>query len=612
MPTREEMIRQFKLDDMRSAMKADSLRESRMSSPDVVNDEMPSWVADTDRLKAKNLTNNEDEQVAFLQRQYPDAEVKSDGSRVLLRKKGESAYGVLDPSFSLGKMFSKEGLRDTGDIIGDIGQGVAEGLGAAAGAGAGLPGIMAGSAVAAGAASSAKEKLAEMLGVKQADYGNATVDAAIGGVLPGGFAVAGKGLKLGAKKVLPWAYSKATGLSTDALKTISNMTGDIAPGDPLKFIKEARGAVSDNVDSAKGRFREAYTALRGSGASVDTNPVIGKLDELIEAARAKRMRSNLASLSEEEKALTAMKERLFASASQRQSQGIKVAGSKSSSRGTGKWHTDPATGRTTEVMSETPGVAEYMDDGINSTNIVGGNQDVSDAMDLRSLIKDNYIEYSDNIGGKIGQGGTPVSIQEERAAHDLVKIMDDQIFGVDGAGRELNSNYGDLVDKARYLNRKFGTDEKAQHTLRNMRKGKDQVLRGEMAGLDEATQRKLSDVNKRLEIDEYFHEPNANLGGNYIKKGADNILGKSPLSKALAGGGAFAGYMTGGGYAGSAIGAAAGRGLGEILTSPSAVRKITRNAKKLGIKMDNLEQLLTERPELLPLLYGSTTAATQD
>jgi hypothetical protein len=570
------------IEQKRQRLKQMQAQQMSAMPQDEVTDEMPSWLADTDRLKAKNLTNNVGEQVAFLQKQYPDAEVKSQGDKVLLRKQGEQAYGVLDPSFSVGKMFSAEGLRDAGDIVGDIGQGVAEGAGAAFGAAGGLPGVMAGSAGGSLVASTAKQKLAQALGVKDNfDYGNVAMDTALGGLIPGGLAVAGTGAKVAAKKVAPWLYSKATGLSTDALKAIGSGAGDMSDIETLDLIKGIGERIRGSVDSRRAGLKDEFVQFRGTNAQVDTTSARARLKAAIKEAREKAERSGSRLLDEEAAALGGMDKKIFAKTG--------------APAQTVRLDYDPLTFELNKVAEEVP-------------NFIDPKQKLSDALDMKQAIKNKYMDYTDDIGGKMGTGNT-VSAQEQRAASDVLKSLDQEIFGVSPDGKALNSKYKDAIDDVDYLNSRFRTDDKIQNTLRNLRKGRDRVLKGNVEKLDQGTKNSINQANKKLEIHEFFNNPEE---GNYIRKGTDTILGKTPLSKALSAAGAFTGYVTGGGYAGSAIGAGAGRVAGDLLTSPEAVKRITKGAKNMGIEMDNLEALIQQNPELLRILYGAGAAATQD
>lgn len=587
----------------------------KMAETPVV-DEMPEWLSDTDRLKAQNLTNSDEEKVAFLQKQYPDAQVMSSGDKILLRKKGEKNYMVLDPSMSMKNFFSKETLRDAGDIIGDVGAGVAEATGAAAGAATGflaggygaLPGTMIGSGVASGAYSDAKERLAEALGVKGYDASKVAQDAAWGAALPGAFHVAGKGVKAAAKKVAPALYAKATGFSVDALKDIADGAAGMDAQGPARLIREISEATAQNVDESKKVLGEQFNAIRGSGAKVDMVPVAAEFDRLIGVAKEKRVRSGLSVLSEEEKALREMKDRILGGVDNygnvRTKQGIKVEGTKTAAPEYEQTF-DPIFGGGVK-RTGTDGVAQYVDDGLSEVQHYTGAQDVSDAMDVKSILKD-YIDYNPAIGGNIGKSTAPVTRQEQDAAIKLAKILDDQMYGTDPNKRKLLENYGELVEKARYLNKKFGNDESAMHTMRNLAKGKNHILNAEIDTLPQQTKDLIKKNSNRIKIHEFFNAPEE---GNYIKRGTEAAIGKSPLSKLLSIGGGVVGGTVGG-LRGGIVGGAAGRGLGELLTSPENVKRLTKFGKDTGLKMDGIEELLRNNPEYLPIIFGTSYGAAK-
>lgn len=613
---RDDMIKQLKRADMIKQLRA----ADSMATPqaDVVKDEMPDWLSDS-RAVVKNLSNNDDEALKYLQTQHPDAEFKKQGDDIIARKKGEAAFGKLDPSFSpisnpIGTI--KDLWNDTKDLGYDAAQGVAEGVGTAAGAFAGLgpgslPAAMVGGAAGSAVASTAKEALRKHYGLTDEMSGaNIATDAALGGLIPGGFHVAGKGLGIAAKKVAPYLYSKATGLSVNALKDIAGGADALSDAEAGNLIKNIRGKISDGVDSAKDRFKQEYTALRGADAHVSIDPVIQRLDNAIAIAKEKRVRTGSNLLGEEERALQAMKDRIFAANDNGQIRTL----SKSTSQNVGESAAPKQVQKFDQIrgsyMEDAPVASrgvQYIPEGAEIQHIKG-NMGVSDAMDLNQAIKNAYIDYSDNIGGKMGTGNT-VSAQEERAAHELSKILGGHIDeATGGALGATNKKYSQAIDDVDYLNRMFKTDTKTEHTLRNLRKGKNRVLKGNIDKLDDVTKKDLQDAINKLEIADYFHTPE---DGNYIRSSADSLLGKTPLSKVLQAGGALGGYLTGGGYAGSAFGGLAGRKLGDLVTSPEAVRAITRFAKEKGIKTETAMKAIADNPKLMALIYGATAATNK-
>jgi hypothetical protein len=579
MANRQEMIAALRRADMIAKLREQDA--AKAAEPDQVMDEMPEWLGTLDRTAVKNATNNDEEAISYLQRQYPDAEFKSQGGEIIARKKGEKEYGRLDPSFSpisnpLGTL--KDLGRDVLDIGYDVLQGGAEAAGTAAGALAGLgagslPAAVAGGAAGGAAASTLKEALRKKLGMTDEMSGSSiALDAALGGAVPVAFRGAGKALGFGAKKVAPWLYSKATGISTGALDKISRGAGEMSDTEALDVIKGARESVGDYIQNSRKDFSNAFNAIRGSGTKVDVDPVVSKIDSLIKEAESSG--GDIGFLRERVSRLKALKDRVLSSTATPDK----------------KLTFDPTTGNIDIVQPE--------------FGYIKGKKDISDVMDLKSRTNAEFLDYDNHLNNGFGSGNT-ISAEERRGAKELVKSLDNAIYGNDPAGQQLKKDFGEAVQAADYLDSKFFTDDKAQFTLRNLRKGKDRVLKGQVSKLPDKVQNKLQDSIERLEIADFFNNPEQ---GNYIKKQTDNIFGKTPLSKVAQAGGALAGYLSGGGYAGSAIGGLAGRKLGDFLTSPEAVKAITRFARDRGIKTETAMKAIANDPKLMSIIYGSTYA----
>jgi len=144
--------------------------KNRRRGGEVIEEMHPAFTA-MDRFQVKNFANDPEAAKAFLQKKYPQLEIKTDDNsgKIIARGEGEKAFRVLDPDTGF---FSNpaEMLRDAGDIATDVGTGVAT-TAATAGAGllAGATSFGAGAvpaAMAAGAGSSAGlEALRQKIGV---------------------------------------------------------------------------------------------------------------------------------------------------------------------------------------------------------------------------------------------------------------------------------------------------------------------------------------------------------------------------------------------------------------------------------------------------------------
>lgn len=170
--------------------------------------EMPEDISFYDRFVAKNLAQNKEKQINYLQQKYPEREFALDKGQVITRPRGASgAFQVLDP----------EGfdIQDITDVLTDVGAGVAEAAATAAGAvgGAALGGgigALPGAAAAGGAAGAGLEALRQyagkMAGIPQDVSGSdVAISGAFGAASPflfGSGAAAKKITEAGAKSVL--------------------------------------------------------------------------------------------------------------------------------------------------------------------------------------------------------------------------------------------------------------------------------------------------------------------------------------------------------------------------------------------------------------------------
>lgn len=158
--------------------------------------EMPDDVSFMDRFKVKNFGADKKAAADFLQKQYPDYQVKLDGDQYLMRKPGDTAWKTLDPQDGFTSLNKKHPIQelaqDATDLLWDVGSGVgtsvATGLGGALG---GLVGNVPGAAVGAttaGASAGAglellRQKLGNMFGIDQKTNKGDIASAAIGGAV---------------------------------------------------------------------------------------------------------------------------------------------------------------------------------------------------------------------------------------------------------------------------------------------------------------------------------------------------------------------------------------------------------------------------------------------
>jgi hypothetical protein len=551
MATREEMIRALRRQDMINALKLSDANEA--PEADRVSDSMPEWLNTDDRMVVKNLANNPQESIKYLQGKYPDAEFKTSGDEIIARKRGETTYGKLDPSsFSPSELWN-----DTKDLAYDAAQVGAEAGGAALGTMA-LPGwgTAAGAGLGAGAASSAKEALRKHFGIADEMSGtDIAKDAALAAVLPKALQVAGKGIMKGATKLAPSLYAKATGLTTGSLKRIAEKGDDIAKWnekDALGSIEGLQGDINKWVTGKKAEFAEKYKKIRGGSGDVSLSGVKQEIDQAIAVADEQFNRTGIAAFKDQADQLKRMKDEV-------------IGGSAKDTLG------------------------------------------ISDAMDLDQRLSNDWIDYADDVGLGVGQGRSVSQEQQKLAKALRERLRGDINQSSYGSLQNTADEYSGFVDQINFLRKNFKDPKKIQSTLEGLNKGKDINLLGSFQSLDPKLIQAIEQAKGDIDLYRYFKPMNNSI---LTEEGLKDLtVGKTPIEKLLTALGTGAGYVSGGAV-GGVVGAGAGRVAGKAVASPRSVKAVAKAGKKVGAKMESLEKLIRDNPALQNLLYGSAYATS--
>ena len=554
-----EMRQALKVQQMRDELKSMQSSTIEASSPEV-KDEMPEWLKGSDRAVVKNLANNKEESIKYLQGQYPNAEFTTDGDgEIIARNKGETSYGRLDPSFS---PFSNPigTFKDLGNDITDLGYDAAQVAAEAGGATLGTlaaPGIgtTVGMGTGAATASTAKEALRKHFGLSdEMDAGSVATDAGIAMALPKILQVAGKGISTGAKKVAPELYARATGLSKELLERIATQGDDIAQGGAVganKRLQDLSSNVDDYVKTAKDRFAKEYSAIRGSGSDVHVGDVAKMLDdELVRVQNVAKANPGV------------------------------------------------------NYDSQLRDIANMRDE-LFSSNASPLKMNVGDAMDLDNRISDTFIDWGSDVGQGMGTGNT-VSAQQERLAKGLrEKLRGNISSGSGGAKDAVDSQYKATLKEVDFLRKNFKDPKKAQQTLKALDSGKDVNLVAQYESLSPELKTAISNAKNDMELYRFFEPANK---GILTEEGIKELaIGKTPLEKLLqAGGATVGGFM--GGLPGAAAGGAGGRLAAKTVTNPKAVKAIAKKGMKVGEKLTDIEKAIQNNPGLMNLLYGTAYA----
>jgi hypothetical protein len=565
MPTREEMIAHLERQNMIKHLQAkDAAKALGTPQGPNVKDEMPDWLGDS-RTVVKNLTDTPEQAITYLQKKHPEAEFEKNGDDIIARKRGEKDWGKLDPSFSpfsnpIGT--AKDMWHDTKDIGYDVAQGLAEAGGATIGGIAGsaapvvgtMAGAAAGGAAATAAVSSAREKLAEMLGVREADYTNAGKDAALSAVMPYAFKYAGKAVKAGGRQI-PKLYAAGLGTAPEVLQTIAKkgpQLDDLARDGVTGLLDDTGREVNKALTGQKQKAVDLINAARGSGAMVETRSAKQKLLDAMAGEQAHINGGNGSQLAKDRlKALTEASDYAF------------------------------------------NGVADELP--------------VGHALDLQQMLNDEFGDYGKGMISQAKRAGMGngqdalVSRAGMGSSQALNEAMDIASNGWTQEGKDAYRQYLKQVKEAAPA---FKDASAVESTFNKVGKGSKRVFNESIDSIDHMTGGKVRD-NMNLYAAHNYLNPTSAKG---LQGVADQVAGNAPLQKILSMAGATGGYLTGMGYAGAAGGGFAGKKLGGILTSPGAIKKFVAAQNLTEAGAEKLMKALSDNPALLNSIYGGASS----
>lgn len=551
------------------AMKRHEIAQAMANMPkkqDQFVDEMPSWLDSGDRSVVKNLSNNHEEGIKYLQGKYPDAEFKVHDGEIHGRKKGEADYRTLDPSFSplsnpIGTL--KDAWNDTKDMGYDALQGAAETAGAAMGSPGGLPGIMAASAGGAGAASYAKQKLRQHFGLADnVDTGEVLKDMAFGGAVPGVLHAGGQALKWGVQKAAPNTYGWLVGKNGKFIKSLAEKGDDVAKRSSDEALSSLEGLQHDfgtGIQQKLDDATKAYDKVTGGQGYVDVGPVVKNVDDYI---------------------------------------------------GQLKGHLDqsPGSGLIKDQLEE---ALKFRNKNFGK-GMTPKRLPLSQVQIQRNALNDAYLPaFKEDVGQMVGKG---VSSTEEKLAH-MVRdgLLDQADLATEGALGSANKQYSQLNRIADFGREYLGNPKKTTALLKVLEDGTDDVALGRFQRLPEEMQKQILAAKDERSMFNYLKGINKKrvlTDENVGSAVANGIGGVTPLEKILAGTGSLIG-KTMGGYPGMIMGLAAGRVGGKKLVSPGVVLGAAKAGAKVGKAHERILESLANHPEIMNAIYGITNAGTK-
>lgn len=567
------MDRQAKIRALKIAQLKEAQAQELGGPAPEFKDEMPEWLSAKDRAVVKNLGKDNRESISYLQKQYPDTEWMEKDGELYGRKRGETNYGRLDPSFSpisnpIGTL--KDLAYDAMDIGYDVAQGAAEGVGgllsglAAGGATAGtgsIPGLMAGAAGGAAVASTAREKLRQMMGIGDGDIsaGDVATDAVLAGSMAGLLPGAGRAIR----KYAPKLASRATGLSEEILKRIGTRGDDLARMDAdgaLNMVKQVSDDVATGVNQQIRDITQRYADAGQGAGRVDLRDANRAVNDYINDIRDQITRNP-------------------------------------GRRGALEKELDEAIKFREEFM----GKGFYQAD-----------SSLDDALRTNTRLNE-LIDFDRDA---LGQGATPT---KERLAKLFKERQKEAINKATSGAREaIDGDYGSVLDMQDFAYKYFGNSRKTENALRNLGTGKNMELDGMFQRLPQQTQEAIMNLKNDLDARKFLQGSGG--GSGVIKKeelgkaALDTLGGSTPLSKLMTGLGTGIGYTTAlglpfGGQVGAVLGGGIGRTLGNFMTSPASVKKLSKFGIKAGDSIEKVERLFWTNPEVRQIILGTLGAS---
>ena len=555
-----------------------------------------------DRLVVKNLGNDLDSSIAYLQKQHPGLEVGQDSGEIVARKPGEAAYRKLDPGGWAANLNPLELARD----VGDLGYDVAAGVGSAAATVAGgLTGAAAGgvgaipAAMAAGGASSAglealRQQLGKWAGVNQDISGrDVAYSGALGAASPlllgsgASLAQAGKqALKEGGKRTAeeilaanrgylsraaPKVGEFVSGISEDVLKTAYNKMPEIDALDTTGIKNFASATRRKAADTVTG-----YT--RSIGKQIGEE--VKNLDGVVDIADARTPIMDLMGELSEEAAATGNE------ASQEAVDSLHSLLNKYFQ----KKEVVPAAEEVPHFMGLNMGTVA---DAAPKTVTVPINElEPKSAWELAKQLENFGQKYNYDGTGLTPLQGKAAPVADKRignAAIDAASRIRNQLDDVSG-GRlaELNAKYSDALNLQKEL-RPMVKDARATYrNFSNVLSANNRVPYETLREVDGAFKTGLVDDAKLLAAYKNFSK----APWLAISSGGTTSTSRTvPISEALGDLGYWAGANSGMGQGMAKVGSTLGKISGATIGSPAMLRKYMAASRKTKFLEDQARKL---------------------
>lgn len=584
------------------------------AEPDKITEEMHPDISYGDRAIVKNFSNSPEGSLAFLQKKYPNLQLKlggDSGDRILAKRPEEQSWKTLDPDAGILQTLRHdpmEILKDLGDVGTDLASGVATGAATAAGGLFGaLPGAMAAGGAAGAGTEFLRQKIGQGLGVND-DWkgGDVAASGAFGAAAPllfgtgatagqvaeraaakAGAGATGDELLAAAKEVsegqrgalgrlrdyfLPRVGAATSGVPADVIKAFADDPATLkalessgvsdflhAKGDQVgETLRNARGAVGQKIGDMLEKSGAPHIDLAGARAP---------MEELLQKLQTDRQKFGANKAIDSE--ISQVQEKIAELFHE----------TKPGTPGTPG--TAPSSLVGTNGQPLTPGTPGTP--GTPPVSVPKASLDPRSAMNLKQRVDDvaQFVGMKPNAAGpRFAANATAFEKQLANAAAQSSTVLGDAL---DAASTGLGPNrqeYKRLMRVQQDMAPYFNSPEKIFSTLSNANNKTRQVLLERLQSFDKEFGTDLVESAKQLQVYKHFGG-----GGSLLptSSGGTTSTSRSLLARAIGGPvGGLAGYQIGGAiapddhearYLGAGAGAAVGATAASALGGPAAIRQ---------------------------------------
>lgn len=591
MPTREQMLQALSEHQQTSGPSPDQMRQALAEHASVaappattdIKDEMHPDITNWERFNIKNLGNNINSSIAYLQKNHPQMEFRNSDGEVIARGKGEKYWRKLDPS-----AFE---LSDISDVVGDIGSGILSGGATAAGGLAGgLGGAMLAGAGSSGALDLLRQGLGKMTGVNQdVSLKDAGINAAFGAAAPLVFGSGATAAQV-ANKVADSSVARSL-LEKAGYKGLDEITPSLSKTAEELLSTQQRGLSRYAPEAMQMISKTNANTVRAAGkVGREGKTYLKMADEIEKHGLTDAIEEHSKNVLTQVDSVDAQLKGQFTNALNKLPGGLNI--------GTEMTETGPKPGvfqplldvwQKAKTASENSPAKTYkkelaeaekaLDDFVGFSG--EGVPQVPEVMDGGTL-----LDLKGRIGAAVewnkkpGVASNPESAAIDRALQSVYHNMNGRIEqGLAEVGNPgLIRAYNDHKAIERYLKPIFQDPSKTFKVLKGLDNKTNRIVRETMENVDNTYGTKIKDTGDLLQVHNVFGDPSFDALSGQGGPGSGGTIPAVALGGAL-GGALGSALLPGmGGY----LGLGAGGFLGAKIASPAAVKTVLRSQQAIA------------------------------